>query len=162
MADPLIRAIMSNTANQKGRTSLKSRSLNDSSTSNMHLTSKEEEELINIMKKGSHASSKNYNYSKSEPAQKIKLEDLVGAKGKPKTEKRQDKRANTMMTLDDLANKTKGNLSSEKVMKKSSSTYNKPYNKGDNQYVKTNVIGNLEAYVPKVSLNSIGKKGSLM
>lgn len=150
MADPLIRAIMNNTANQKGKASLKSRSLNDSSTSSMHLTSKEEKELINIMKKGNHTSSKSYNYSKSKPVQKIKLEDLVGAKGKSRTEKRPDKRSNTMMTLDDLANKTKGNLSSERAMKKNTSTYSSPYNKGDNKYVKSNVIGNLEAYVPKV------------
>jgi len=65
-----------------------------------------------------------------------------------------------MMTLDDLAGKVKGNGGTQSTSNNQSSRVNKPYKKESN-YVKSNVISNLEAYVPKISLNSIGKKGSL-
>ena len=86
--------------------------------------------------------------------EKIKLDDLVRGDVKSKSIKTADNKSNTMMTLNDLASKVK---------KPSNSQENSVENSVKQQqtkdvYVKTGVINNLEAYIPKVSLNSIGKR----
>lgn len=86
----------------------------------------------------------------------LSLNELVkGDKSaKQETKTSYEKQTGGMTTLGDLA-KTKLKVSDDTKGEK-----------GDNitmssGYVRTNVISNLEAYVPKVTLESIGKKGSL-
>lgn len=86
---------------------------------------------------------------------KLNLDDL--ARGKNTSTNSSVKRnvktstnnsSNGMTTLDQLAgNKSSNNQSKEKEVTKT---------------VKSSVINNLEAYIPKVSLESIGKKGSVL
>lgn len=88
----------------------------------------------------------------------LDLGDLV--KGANKSEKREvktsTKKSGGMTTLGDLANeKTKHSQSEDKKSDDKAITTN-------NSFVKSKtVINNLEAYIPKVTLESIGKKGSL-
>ncbi|MTI48617.1 hypothetical protein [Sporosalibacterium faouarense] len=161
MTDPLIRTMMNNVANQSGKVSLKDNVTNDSSTSNMHINEREKKEILNIIKKKDYTKPNDYSYNRNRTNRKIQLEDLVGDNKKSFNQQNNDKRNKTMMSLDDLVNKSKTN-SSSKTKEQKDSKHSEPYKKTKEQsYVKSNVIGNLEAYVPKVSLNSIGKKGSL-
>ena len=88
----------------------------------------------------------------------LNLDDLV--KGSSKSEKREvktsSKQSGGMTTLGDLASeKTKNSQSEDRKSDDKAITTN-------NSFVKSKtVINNLEAYVPKVTLESIGKKGSL-
>ena len=90
--------------------------------------------------------------------QTLKLDELV--KGASKSESKEvksysrqtSKQTGGMMTLGDLAGDKTKNKQEEKT------NDNTAIKSG---YVKSNVLSNLDAYVPKVSLESIGKKGSL-
>lgn len=79
-----------------------------------------------------------------------------------KTNKRQEKvsygnkQTSGMTTLGELAReKTKNSQHNDSKSSKTDTITT------SNSYVKSNVINNLEAYIPKVTLESIGKKGSL-
>lgn len=90
--------------------------------------------------------------------QTLKLDEL--AKGASKSESKEvksyskeaSKQTGGMMTLGDLAGDKTKNRQEEKA------NDNTAIKSG---YVKSNVLSNLDAYVPKVTLESIGKKGSL-
>lgn len=87
--------------------------------------------------------------------QALKLDQLVKGSSKPETRevKTSSKQTGGMMTLGDFAGeKTKNNQSKQELVDNTSTS---------SSYVKSNVINNLEAYVPRVTLESIGKKGSL-
>lgn len=180
MANPLARVVMSNITKRSGKVSRTSGNLGISS-SVPHLDNKEEQLLKSIVNKTSSKSSykqgmstlsnftmnskvstptqREVTQSRSNSVNKINLEELV--KGN-KTEKKDRKVTNksktsTMMTLDELSGKVKKNTEEKTEayktnLQKSSTT----------SYARTGVINNLEAYIPKVSLNSIGKKGSLL
>ena len=80
------------------------------------------------------------------------------ASGNTTTNKREakvsyNKQTSGMTTLGDLANEKTKNKQEESKNDKTITT--------GSSYVKSNVINNLEAYIPKVTLESIGKKGSL-
>lgn len=171
MANPLSRVIMSNIANKSGKVSPNTRNTYDASTSSMHISLDQEDMLLSLMKKRSNSSNNSYrqssNYNKpskdtrqNRNIQKLQLEDLVKGKSKPISENKPAKKSNTMMTLDQLAGKVKPKENSSDNVKKSVYDKRETY-KNNTSKVRSNVIGNLEAYVPKVSLDSIGKKGSL-
>lgn len=87
---------------------------------------------------------------------KLNLDELV--QGTSKSEKREvktsyKKQTGGMTTLGDLANEKSKNRQSDNIKSDNVTT--------NNSYVRSNVINNLEAYIPKVTLESIGKKGSL-
>ena len=83
------------------------------------------------------------------------------ASGNTTTNKREakvsyNKQTSGMTTLGDLANEKTKNKQQEDQKNDKTNTIT-----SGNSYVKSNVINNLEAYIPKVTLESIGKKGSL-
>lgn len=88
--------------------------------------------------------------------QTLSLNELVkGDKSaKQETKTSYEKQTGGMTTLGDLA-KTKLKHSDETKGEKGDNVTTK------SGYVRSNVMSNLEAYVPKVTLESIGKKGSL-
>jgi len=182
MANPLARVIMNNMVQNN-----KNFSGNNVFVKNAYSVSKlsqrEEQLLLNIMKKDSRSfnrttvTSRNtisnnlssFSISSSKPIQeanrknvfeKVKLEDLVrgNANNANKSRNTTNIKTNTMMTLNDLAGKVKKPNESQI----NAEVRQENQNKVKDVYVKTGVINNLEAYIPKVSLNSIGKKGSLL
>lgn len=187
MANPLARVIMNNMV-QNNKSFSEKNVKNAYSVSN--LSQREEQLLLNIMKKDSRSfnrttvtsnrntisnSLSSLNLSQSKPIQskqpvlennrknmfeKVRLEDLVkgNANNASKSRNTTSIKTNTMMTLNDLAGKAKKPNESQI----NSEIRQENQNKAKDIYVKTGVINNLEAYIPKVSLNSIGKKGSLL
>lgn len=171
MANPLARVIMNNiTQNSKpiGTKNSPSRSIQSISG----LGQKEEQLLLNVMNKNSgkatgasktfetlNSSSRQAGYNnRVNTFEKVKLEDLVKGNVKPKNGIANNSKSNTMMTLNELASKVKKPNDTQVSNIENSVEQQKT----KDVYVKTGVINNLEAYIPKVSLNSIGKKGSLL
>jgi hypothetical protein len=185
MANPLARVIMNNIAQNSGRIDLKTNPVN-SAYRVSSLDNKEEQLLLGVINKKSErnigtsktleslsgismakASSqpstkpKKYDNQRGNCFEKVKLEDLI--KGCTKLENKATqalKKSNTMMTLDELAGKAKKVTEGET----SNALYpaQEKVSNNNSVYVKTGIINNLEAYIPKVSLESIGKKGSLL
>lgn len=161
MANPLARGIMNNIAKNSGKVYS-----NNNGYGTGNISSQEESLLKGVLQKntGSTSTSQSFNKtpstytSKGSYGQKVKLEDL--AKGGSKTERKEVRRntnPNSMMTLEDLASKVRKTSNDvEKRVEQKSGAYRQ-----NNTYVRSGVINNLEALIPKVSLNSIGKKGSL-
>jgi len=187
MANPLARVIMSNITQSSKVNGTRNYEKNTHSISG--LRQKDEQLLLNVMNKKlgsttgysrpldtlnslseraskaasspvSNPISKPSEYNKGANAfEKVKLEDLVKGNIKPNNNSKSDNKSNTMMTLNDLASKVK--KTSNQVNNNVENQVKQHQNTKD-VYVKTGVINNLEAYIPKVSLNSIGKKGSLL
>ncbi len=175
MANPLARVIMNNIAQNSKMVDTKSSSVK-STYSISGLRQKDEQLLLNVINKNSgratgapktldilNLSSKPVSKpiehnSRANTFEKVKLEDLVKGSATPKSGKTIDNKSNTMMTLNDLATKVK-KPNDNQVNNVASPV---KQDKTKDVYVKTGVINNLEAYIPKVSLNSIGKKGSLL
>ncbi|SCG84526.1 hypothetical protein DW1_2976 [Proteiniborus sp. DW1] len=179
MANPLARVIMNNiTQGSKINETRSNSAKNTYSISG--LGQKDEQLLLNVMNKNLgkatgpsrtldtlNSLSERASKSVSKPAEynsgvntfeKVRLEDLVKGNVKPKNSNSIDNKSNTMMTLNDLASKVK--KSNNQVSTVDNQVAQQQNTK--DVYVKTGVINNLEAYIPKVSLNSIGKKGSLL
>ena len=117
---------------------------------------------ISVGKSNSNSESKTINTNKKSTIKALDLSDLV--KGTAKTEKREvntsKRQSGGMTTLGDLANEKTKNTQRQET-KTNSKTDDKAITT-NNSFVKSKtVINNLEAYVPKVTLESIGKKGSL-
>lgn len=171
MANPLARVIMNNITQNNKQVETK-----NSSSRSIHsitgLGQKEEQLLLGVMNKNSgkatgasktfetlNSSSKSAGYNnRVNTFEKVKLEDLVKGNAKPKNSNISDNKSNTMMTLNELASKVKKPNDTQVNNVENSVKQSKT----KDVYVKTGVINNLEAYIPKVSLNSIGKKGSLL
>ncbi|WIV12557.1 hypothetical protein [Proteiniborus sp. MB09-C3] len=171
MANPLARVIMNNiTQNSKIADTRSNYSKNTYSIST--LGQKEEQLLLSVMKKSSDRaagtsktletlslSSKSADYNnRGDSFEKVKLGDLVKGKVKSGSSKATDIKSNTMMTLNDLAGRIKKPNDNQANNVGNSAKQNNT----KDVYIKTGVINNLEAYIPKVSLDSIGKKGSLL
>lgn len=154
MANPLARVIMNNIAQNSNK--VQGNSGYSKCTYRISgLDKKEEQMLINVMnKKTVHNLSKTTENNKSNYFEKVKLEDLVKGSPKPSKSIEENKKLTTMLTLNELANKVKKNQINNEVKESNSNN--------DSVYVKTGVINKLETYIPKVPLDSIGKKGSLL
>lgn len=161
MANPLARTIMGNMARKSGK--VKGNTNPCSSVKNINQD--EEDLLVNIINKGSNYKSCNSNNVsnvgtsfRSNHKRSIKLEDLAkndrGAEVKSPSNPAGQKGA---VTLDELASKNKKSESTESE----SAEKTKPSHNVNNKNVKKVVINNLEAGIPKVSLDSMGTKGSL-
>ncbi len=173
MANPLAKVIMNNIAQNSKKVDTRSSSVK-SSYSISGLDQKEEQLLLNVMNKNAgktvenskglgtlHSSAKPAEYNnKRNSFDKVKLEDLVNGNIKTSNNNETTKKSNTMLTLNELADKVKKSNHSELDNREYPVKQNNVNNK--DVYVKTGVINNLEAYIPKVSLDSIGKKGSLL
>lgn len=113
---------------------------------------------ISVGKPNNKSENKTINTEKRSTIKTLDLGDLV--KGVNKSEKREvntsKKQSGGMTTLGDLADeKTKNSQREETKTDDKAITTN-------NSFVKSKtVLNNLEVYVPKVTLESIGKKGSL-
>ncbi|MGF7060841.1 hypothetical protein [Brassicibacter mesophilus] len=183
MANPLARVVMNNITQRSSKIDTRYSSSNNSFNS-VHVDSKGEQLLKSIigkkkngnmnsnqmlrtldsLTKGNTNSNTSNSFNdvanaRSNPINKINLEDLI--KGNNKTQKKENpitQKSNTMTTLSELAGKAKKNIEP-----KDTSVQDKKFQKtSTSNYVRTGVINNLEAYIPKVSLDSIGKKGSLL
>lgn len=181
MANPLARVVMNNITQRNGivSTSLRA-SINSSNVSN--IDNKEEQLLKSVIRNSSdnlssnkvlssldslnsyktHARTSSFKQndtiqSRSSNVNKIALEELAKGNKVDKKENKTYKKSSTMMTLNELAGKVKKNA--EEKTEVNETNFQK--SNGTN-YVRASVINNLEAYIPKVSLNSIGKKGSLL
>lgn len=152
MANPLARVIMNNIAQNSNKVHGKS-GYSNSTYKISGLDKNEEQILLNVMNKKATHKPTEFNNS-SNYFEKVKLEDLVKGGLRPSKSTEDFKKSNTMMTLDELAGKVKKTQEEDNVKEKDSSK--------EPVYVKTGVINKLEAYIPKVSLDSIGKKGSLL
>ncbi len=173
MANPLAKVIMNNIAQNSKKVDTKSSSVKIS-YSISGLDPKDEQLLLNVMNKNAGKTVENSKglgtlYSSTKPVEcnnkgdffdKVKLEDLVKGNIKPNNNNETTKKSNTMLTLNELADKVKKSNNSEMTSGEDLVGQNNVNNK--DVYVKTGVINNLEAYIPKVSLDSIGKKGSLL
>lgn len=185
MANSLARVIMNNIAQNSKKIDKRSSSAKITH-SVPSLDKREEELLLNVINKktekaignsrtletlsglGSTKSSLNlstksveHNKEGYNSFEKVKLEDLVKGDFKSNNSSNEiAKKSNTMLTLSELAGKAKKTNENQKI----DGTYSVKQNNIDSEgvYVKTGVINNLEAYIPKVSLDSIGKKGSLL
>lgn len=172
MANPLARVIMNNIAQNSNKFDTTSNTAkNVFSVSG--LDSKEEQLLIDVINKNTNRtvgnpkgletlnlSTKSAEYNNKEKTfDKIKLEDLVRGNIKP-SNNGAAKQSNTMLTLNELAGKIKKTNENQTIGREYPVKRNNENNK--NVYAKTGVINNLEAYIHKVSLDSIGKKGSLL
>ncbi|MFA5523844.1 MAG: hypothetical protein WDA24_05770 [Tissierellales bacterium] len=159
MANPLARVIMNNITQNSKMIDSKNSSIR-SNYSISGLGQNEEQLLLDIMNKNSGKGTgilTNHS-NRATSFKKVKLEDLVKGNTKTQNSKYKDNKSNTMMTLDDLAIKVK---KPNNAQDKNLESLAKQQTTKD-VYVKTGVINNLEACIPKVSLNSIGKKGSLL
>ncbi len=182
MANPLARVVMNNIAQRSGKVDAKP-NLSRHNSGTFNLDNKEEQLLKSIggrnarnvtsnqrlatldslsgIKPNNNASPKTDDVAKvrNNPVTKINLEDLVKSNNRVEQKRNTTtQKSNTMTTLNDLAGKIKKNSEiNSSVVQESKSQNNNTSN-----YVRTGVINNLEAYIPKVSLDSIGKKGSLL
>lgn len=139
MANPLSRTIMNNIVNKTGPKTNGSNNKKEYKLSKSNISKHEEDLLKEVYTKGT--KSKN-----NKQRNKISLDELIGKKNKEvKKEKKEKDDNKKMVTLDDLSGNKK-----EKENK----------NKNKKQYVKSTKINNPKGYIPKVSLNSIGKKNT--
>ena len=88
---------------------------------------------------------------------KIDLEGLLS--GGSKSNKNETKKSYSYKQQNQQGNKTSLDALAKKVG--GSSKREEKTSETSNNYVRSNVMTNLEAYIPKVTLDSIGKKGSL-
>ena len=88
---------------------------------------------------------------------KIDLEGLLS--GGSKSNKREPKKSYSYKQQSPQGNKTSLDALAKKVG--GSNRKEEKTSETSNNYVRSNVMTNLEAYIPKVTLDSIGKKGSL-
>ncbi|KNF07043.1 hypothetical protein CLPU_29c00070 [Gottschalkia purinilytica] len=89
--------------------------------------------------------------------QSLSIDDLISGKDKKKPEniiKSVSKNKSGMMSLSDLAGTAKTSSDSNDAKPQ-------PEPNVKNTLVRSSVLNNLETYIPKVTLDSIGKKGSL-
>lgn len=169
MANPLAKTIMNNILQNSKHTSYRSGSSKISHTVTK-LDSKEEQLISNIINKrnnratiqqGFKSSNKSEDYMNiNRKPNKINLEDLINGNVKSNDTNKAMKKSNTMMTLDELAGKVKN--TKESSVKETQISTNKNNTNSKDVYVKSGVVNRLEAYIPKVTLDSIGKKGSLL
>jgi len=182
MANPLARVVMNNITQRSGKVDTKPNFLGKSFNT-VHLDSREEQLLKSITgKKNGNVSSNqilttldsltnarsstnvsaranNTAKVRSNPVNKINLEDLVKGNNRiDKKEKKLTQKSNAMVTLNELAGKVKKNIEVDKTGPQEIEFQNN----SKSNYVRTGLVNNLEAYIPKVSLDSIGKKGSLL
>jgi len=175
MANPLARVIMDNMARKSGMV----QSQPSFSGQRVHLNEHEEDLLVDLLNKRTTATTrkglnslndlvKNRNVAtntndsinrNTNSAPRVTLEDLVkkGHRTEEIKEVNIQQKTNTMMTLDQLAGKARKTKDTDINTSQNKEKANYESNYG----VKKSVINNLEAYIPKVSLDSIGKKGSL-
>ncbi|WP_352418362.1 hypothetical protein [Proteiniborus sp.] len=172
MANPLARVIMNNIAQNSKKVDTRSNYAKNAYTVS-GLGPKEEQLLINVINKNANTtvvnskglgtlnlSTKQVENNRVNSFNKVKLEDLAQGNIKSSNNNKAVKKSNTMLTLNELAGKIKKSNDSQETSNEYTINQN---NKGiKDVYVKTGVINNLEAYIPKVSLDSIGKKGSLL
>jgi len=140
MANQLTKVVMQNILKKSG----KDKGNTEGSTSN-NLSKKEEKILLNVMYK-------NVKKKGNKDINRVTLEDLTRKNNLARKDKDygKTKKSNTMLTLKDLA--SKANNQSNKTEVKND------YKNREKLKVKKS---SLNSYIPKVSLNSIGKNNSL-
>ncbi|RKD31659.1 hypothetical protein [Thermohalobacter berrensis] len=140
MANQLTKVVMQNILKKSG----KDKGNTEGPTSN-NLSKKEEKILLNVMYK-------NVKKKGNKDINRVTLEDLTRKNNLARKDKDygKTKKSNTMLTLKDLA--SKANNQSNKTEVKND------YKNREKLKVKKS---SLNSYIPKVSLNSIGKNNSL-
>lgn len=133
MANPLSRTIMNNIVNKTGPKTNRANTKKEYIHSRSNISKHEEDLLKEVYTKGNKD-------NKNKKTNKISLDDLIGKKNK-ETKKENNDKNKKMVSLDDLSG-------------------DKKEKKNKTQYVKSTKINNPKGYIPKVSLNSIGKKST--